>query len=298
MPEPAYSTQPEVRDATTCTGPADAGEREPSPPCGPVIDTRTDGDRVIVTIRGELDLGVEQRLHRCLRSALSRSARGIDLDLNEVAFCDCSALNVLLTVRRQALAESKTVGIRAAGPAVERMLQLTDVRALFTAPEEEPAAFPAAREPAEPRATDDELRVEVVQLRRAMRTRPTIDLARGLLMAAFGLGQDEALTALVIASQNTNTKLHTLAGDLVGAVKGPPLPEVVQRELSAAVARAAALTEADHLAARDAAAPDLTPEVAPDLPPGLASDPGLAPDFPPGFPRDLAPVREERAFEE
>jgi anti-anti-sigma factor len=270
MPEPAYSKQPGTENATMCRGSADAGDPESSPPRGPVIDTRTDGDRVVVTIRGELDLGVDQRLRRCLRSALSRSARGIDLDLDEVAFCDCSALNVLLTLRQQALSESKTVGIRAAGPAVERVLQLTDVRSLFTPAEEEatgrePAARTAARLP----ATEEELRVEVVQLRRAMQTRPTIDLARGLLMAGFGLGPDEALTALVLASQNTNTKLHTLAGHLVAAVKGPPLPEPVQREISAAVAKAAALPEADHRAAREATAPDLAPDVPPDLAPAL-----------------------------
>ncbi|MBT2676182.1 ANTAR domain-containing protein [Streptomyces sp. ISL-14] len=84
---------------------------------------------------------------------------------------------------------------------------------------------------------DYDLRIEVAQLRRAMQTRPTIDLARGILMASFSLSSEEAWMVLVAASQNTNTKLHSLAGDLVTAVKGDALPEAVQEQLSSAVAR-------------------------------------------------------------
>ncbi|GAA3207417.1 hypothetical protein GCM10020256_03040 [Streptomyces thermocoprophilus] len=67
----------------------------------------------------------------------------------------------------------------------------------------------------------EKLRVELVQLRRAMQTRPTIDLARGILMASFGLTADDAWTVLVATSQNTNTKLHHLARDLITAVRAP-----------------------------------------------------------------------------
>ncbi|GAA3309414.1 hypothetical protein GCM10020295_74010 [Streptomyces cinereospinus] len=79
--------------------------------------------------------------------------------------------------------------------------------------------------------------MEVVQLRRAMQTRPTIDLARGVLMATFGLSPQDAWHVLVAVSQNTNTKLHRLAQDLVTAVRGEPLPDAVQRQVATAVAR-------------------------------------------------------------
>ncbi len=102
--------------------------------------------------------------------------------------------------------------------------------------EEGTAPGPARREAASPEAEKD-LRIEVAQLRRAMQTRPTIDLARGILMASFSLSSDEAWTVLVTASQNTNTKLHRLAGDLVTAVKGEALPDEVREQLSSAVAR-------------------------------------------------------------
>ena len=44
---------------------------------------------------------------------------------------------------------------------------------------------------------------------------------------------------LVRTSQNTNTKLHHLARDLVGTVHGSTLPEPVQQQLAAAVASTA-----------------------------------------------------------
>ncbi|WP_435214579.1 ANTAR domain-containing protein [Streptomyces sp. bgisy034] len=199
-----------------------------------------DGDRVGVEVRGELDLDTGERLRGALREALRRSARGVDLDLKGVTFCDCAALNILLALRLRALKQGKTVVIRASGAAVDRLLALTRTRELFAAPDAD-GQDPAAREGrGAAQVSEDfveDLRIEVAQLRRAMQTRPTIDLARGILMASFGLSSEDAWTVLVEASQNTNTKLHTLAGDLVTAVHGDPLPEAVREQLSSAVAK-------------------------------------------------------------
>ncbi|MET7486721.1 anti-sigma factor antagonist [Streptomyces sp. NPDC005538] len=204
------------------------------------------GDRTVVTVSGEIDIDTEQTMQRALRLALARSPAGVDLDLTGVGFCDCSGLNVLLRVRRHALADGKTLGILTAAPGVGRLLELTDTTSLFT----------HARAPAngvvhawhehsttthdlmeENGVSDDaeELRTEVVQLKRAMLTRPVIDLARGVLMASFSLTPEDAWNVLVDVSQHTNTKLHQLAEDLVDSVKGAPLPDHVQRRISIAV---------------------------------------------------------------
>ncbi|TXS52536.1 ANTAR domain-containing protein [Streptomyces sp. uw30] len=203
-----------------------------------------DGDRVGVEVRGELDLDTSERLRKALLEALGRSVRGVDLDLKGVTFCDCAALNILLALRLRALRQGKTVVIRASGAVVDRLLALTHTRELFAAPGSEGQDTQAHDTPArDTRGTDasegfvQDLRIEVAQLRRAMQTRPTIDLARGILMASFSLSSEDAWTVLVEASQNTNTKLHTLAGDLVGAVKGDPLSEAVRDQLSCAVAK-------------------------------------------------------------
>ncbi|POX46708.1 antitermination regulator [Streptomyces sp. Ru71] len=198
----------------------------------PVVDVHNDGQGVRVTVRGELDLDAAETLDRALRAALSRSAEGIQLDLAGVEFCDCSALNVLLTHRRRALDDGKTLVVDGASPAVLRLMELTGTQVLFAA-DAGGESGPSGDD------TLEDLRVEVVQLRRAMQTRPVIDLARGILMASFGLDPEDAWTVLVMASQNTNTKLHHLARDLVDAVTGEALGEPVRQQLAAAVAKVA-----------------------------------------------------------
>lgn len=78
-------------------------------------------------------------------------------------------------------------------------------------------------------------RVELGQLRRAMETRPVIDMARGVLMASFGLSADDAWSVLVSLSQNTNTKLHLVADEVIGAVTGGRIPKSFRRQLAATI---------------------------------------------------------------
>ncbi|WP_328883921.1 ANTAR domain-containing protein [Streptomyces sp. NBC_00299] len=237
MPELASSAQPPNRgaaDRVNFDGEPAAASSWPL-----VTAVRAGGDRVMVKVSGELDLDTSERLQGVLREALNRSVRGVDLHLEGVSFCDCSTLNILLNVRHFALEQGKTVAIHAASTAVDRLLSLTGTHSLFGRldPDGHAAVDGHAQDPEAPEGAHHDLRIEVAQLRRAMQTRPTIDLARGILMASFSLSSEEAWTVLVTASQNTNTKLHSLAGDLVTAVKGDALPEEVQEHLSAAVAR-------------------------------------------------------------
>ncbi|MET9522274.1 ANTAR domain-containing protein [Streptomyces coeruleorubidus] len=215
------------------------------PPCMATMDVMPDGDRMTVTVWGELDLG-SRRLLPDLHDILTLSGSGIDLRLDAVGFCDCSGLNMLLDLRLRALDEGKTVTVLSYGPTVERLLDLTGTRELFATPgPHRDAVRPATDEPGPPTGDEDQdLRAEVTQLRRAMQTRPTIDLARGILMASFGLSPEGAWSVLVRTSQNTNTKLHHLARDLVGTVHGGTLPEPVQQQLAAAVASTAPRSEA------------------------------------------------------
>ncbi|QPP07515.1 ANTAR domain-containing protein [Streptomyces bathyalis] len=67
--------------------------------------------------------------------------------------------------------------------------------------------------------SDQNLRLEVSQLRRAMRTRPAIDQAKGVLMAAYSLTPDEAWEVLVTVSQHTNTKLHVVAEGITASTQ-------------------------------------------------------------------------------
>ena len=100
----------------------------------PSVVPRSDGDRVVVAVGGELCLDDCPMLERTLRAALARGAQGVDLDLRALECWDCSVLNVLLAARRQALAQHKTLTVTATGAAAERLLGLTGTRALFTSP--------------------------------------------------------------------------------------------------------------------------------------------------------------------
>lgn len=188
------------------------------------MDAPSPDGRVRVTVRGEVDISAAPALERTLRRALRCAARGVDLDLGGTTFCDCSGLNVLLAARRRALEHGRTLTIRSAGPAVRHLLTVTGTWPLFT--------------PGEHALNHDEqeLRNEVVQLRRAMQTRPAIDQARGILMATFALSPEDAWDVLVRISQNTNTKLHVLAGELVGTARDGGLPDGMRQQVTEVLA--------------------------------------------------------------
>ncbi|MEV7192102.1 ANTAR domain-containing protein [Streptomyces sp. NPDC093510] len=237
MPEPAYSQRPFVEQG----GEHDQGGSAPmaSSPRGPT-DAAPAGTRRSLALRGELDLDTGQWLRNDLYRALGQVSDGLDLDLSEVDFCDCSGLNLLLGLRQHAVKQGKTVVIRSSSPAVERLLDLTGTRALLTPldrQEDEDTPCAVVHEANPPEGTEQDLHTVVAQLRRAMQTRPTIDLARGILMSTFNLSPEAAWDVLVIASQNTNTKLYVLAGDVVGTVQGAALPGAVRKQLEAAIVK-------------------------------------------------------------
>lgn len=79
----------------------------------------------------------------------------------------------------------------------------------------------------EPQGAEQEvlhLRREVDMLSRALRTRPMIDVALGMVMASEGCSLDEAWLIMVNTSQRTNTKLHTLALRLTESSASPISP--------------------------------------------------------------------------
>ncbi|MFI7085158.1 ANTAR domain-containing protein [Streptomyces anulatus] len=61
-------------------------------------------------------------------------------------------------------------------------------------------------------------------LGRALRTRPMIDVALGMVMATEGCSLDEAWLIMVNSSQRTNTKLPTLALRLTESSASPLSP--------------------------------------------------------------------------
>ncbi|MGY6023432.1 anti-sigma factor antagonist [Streptomyces spinosirectus] len=183
----------------------------------------TVGDRLVVTVSGDLDLDSDQLLQKTLSDALDDATGGLELDLAGVDFCDCSALNVLLRVRHRAQEESKSLVLRASSPAVQRLLALSGTFPLFAAGS------------AEPDPTNGELAAENAQLHRALESHANIDLARGMLMASFRLTPDQAWQVLVSASQDSNTKLHVIADAMLRTAHGEALPASLADHVASAV---------------------------------------------------------------
>lgn len=225
------------RDEESCTECGTAFQQTRTPvPLKLSVGTR--GDRLVVTVSGELDLESDHVLYQSLTDALDHAEGGVDLDLAGVEFCDCSALNVLLRVRHRALRSSKSLVLCATSPAVERLLGLTSTGPLFSdGADGADAAAAAAERPAAGAAeeAEDSMTAEVAQLRRAMETRPAIDMARGILMASFHLTVQQSWQVLVAASQRSNTKLHLIAEAVLGTVDGRALREPLAGHLAAAV---------------------------------------------------------------
>ncbi|MFJ3671216.1 STAS domain-containing protein [Streptomyces sp. NPDC090106] len=131
---------------------------------------------------GEIDFDSSHTLLRTLEDALDQSADGLEVDLARISFCDCSGLNALLLIRQRACETAKTLTVRVSSPAVQHLLELTGTLDTLTATHPEQGAAPA----------DDAVRTENDQLRRAMQTRPAIDIARGILMASYTLSAAQA----------------------------------------------------------------------------------------------------------
>ncbi|MDQ0955499.1 anti-anti-sigma regulatory factor [Streptomyces phaeochromogenes] len=212
------------------------------------IDTHAaTGDRTTVVVSGDIDAVTSQGLEGALRNALDRSSHGIEIDLNGAEFHDGSGIDALASVRRPARQSAKDLAVQTAS-ADGRPRAGTGSRTLLDAPgwvdraADGNGAPPGATSRPEARAASDpqgeeDLRTEITHLKRALRTRPVIDLARGVLMASFGLSAEGAWTVLVEASQHTNTKLHYVAEELVNAVNGDEMPEPFQQHITAAVTR-------------------------------------------------------------
>lgn len=94
------------------------------------IETHRDGDRLLVAVRGRVDVQCAQRfLEDVTRSA--RDAQGdLTLDLSGVDYFDSGGSAALLGLRQRLAADGRSVQVRAATPEIEGLMRLIDFEAL------------------------------------------------------------------------------------------------------------------------------------------------------------------------
>jgi anti-anti-sigma regulatory factor len=149
---------------------------------------------VVVRLQGAIDAAASDLLDKYLHVQDSTYV----VDLSEVTLLSAAAIRVLAGHKLRVVAST---------PHIQRVLQLTEVMASYNSV---PAAI-AAQE-------DAGLRQQVFDLRAALRTRPHIARALGMLQGRYALTDaDTAFELLRDSAQRYNLRLYTLASALLSA---------------------------------------------------------------------------------
>ncbi|MFJ5137686.1 STAS domain-containing protein [Streptomyces sp. NPDC088707] len=108
---------------------------------------RWSGATAVVTVAGELDRDTQEPLHTALTEALDRRPERIVVDCGRLTFCDSTGLNLLLTMRLDALEAGSRLELAALRPPVDRVFDVTGVVAVFTVYDELPAELAEREHP-------------------------------------------------------------------------------------------------------------------------------------------------------
>lgn len=97
------------------------------------MSSQSQGDRVIVTASGEIDLYTAPRLQAELTAVLSagRPVRVV-VDMSAVEFCDSTGMNVLLSAMKRACERGGVLELAGPRPGVRKILQVTGLDSVFT----------------------------------------------------------------------------------------------------------------------------------------------------------------------
>lgn len=97
-----------------------------------VLSTDRDGNRAVLTVRGELDAysapGLEDQIGRLLAEQIDE----VVLDLSQTGFLDSSGLRAILTAQRRLAENNGRMTLRAPSEAVSRLLEITGLTDHFT----------------------------------------------------------------------------------------------------------------------------------------------------------------------
>ncbi|MEU6366516.1 ANTAR domain-containing protein [Streptomyces sp. NPDC046931] len=83
----------------------------------------------------------------------------------------------------------------------------------------------------------EQLRAENEQLQRAVASHAVVDQAIGVLVMMAGISPEDGFTVLREVSQHTNTKLSSIAEQIIKYAQCASLPETVLSQLHAALTR-------------------------------------------------------------
>jgi anti-sigma B factor antagonist len=91
------------------------------------IEVRRVHDRVVLTLRGELDLLAAPRLQNEIESSTVEAADILVLDLDDVHFIDSAGLRVVLTAHERTVERGQRLALTPGSPQVQRLLSIAGV---------------------------------------------------------------------------------------------------------------------------------------------------------------------------
>ena len=101
------------------------------------VTTELSGHRIIVRLRGELDVMSSDSLRKALEAILDAEPMPVVVDMSGLSFADCGGMSVLIGLRKHLAAHGHEVTVTAPQPIVRRMLALTGMDTLFRLGEDE-----------------------------------------------------------------------------------------------------------------------------------------------------------------
>ncbi|MGH8861393.1 MAG: STAS domain-containing protein [Jatrophihabitantaceae bacterium] len=105
----------------------------PVVPFSTLVDRR--GETTVVSLGGELDIATVPELRSLAFAELDRNeCRALILDLAELSFVDSTGIGSWIEIRLRAIGMGKTLILESVSAAVGRVLEISGLLALFTAP--------------------------------------------------------------------------------------------------------------------------------------------------------------------
>jgi anti-anti-sigma factor len=92
------------------------------------LERRTEGERLVLTPIGELDVATAERLHETLIGMENASPERLLLDLGRLSFIDSAGLRLIITWHRRCLSQGRPLlELRPGSRAIQRVFQITGI---------------------------------------------------------------------------------------------------------------------------------------------------------------------------
>jgi anti-sigma B factor antagonist len=91
------------------------------------VDSRTEKDRIVISLDGELDMASAPLLEAALQSAEADATSVLVLDLRELRFMDSTGLRIILWARERLRSRGQELALTTGSNQVQRLLSVSGV---------------------------------------------------------------------------------------------------------------------------------------------------------------------------